>query len=786
MRRFFLLVMIAAIIMNLFPVKQTSAIEDDCTGIKIGQKIYWDGVELKPGQIGKLMILEDTPLYRFIDGELVIERILKKGSTYRIYNFKAEYLGVGGGYYVKRDKRIDYRTPSKQKLNAVKCANPKPEVPAKPPGNEGTLPPVVTPPPVELPPEKPKLEPINLGPQVSNLSTLASKAGMDQYGNAYLYIILHGTPSSLAVVDLNTNETRSSFSLANSTSAWAIEVDNNGTVWVGGTTNGNLYSYNPNTNEFKDHGDMLVGTAETTIQDLAVTNQYVYGSTAYGAAVFAFNKITGEREIIRSASFGKQFAKSLAAEEDDSYLYVSTGPLADLFKWDIKYDLKIPLAIDSYKSESYADKMKRIDDLLAVKFYPSKKANVYSYTKGTFLKEFMVDSRGFSSKEPTKNEFYYTYDGNFYAYNLSNGEIRNTNARLPRKRTALSLDFIQLKNNPSQNILTGLIDNEGTYYLYNPYTNIVITKKAILPSQPVNLHTLFMDPDKRHIYVNGFMTGGLTKFDSIERKGVQLGGVNQLESGIVMNGKLYGGAYPKARLIEITPNEFWDQSSIKELISLDKYSQERITAMAGYKNSHLFAGTYAQDSLKGGLLLDYDVTTGNYKAYEDYITNQSIISLLQDDEYMYGGTSIHSNYQRDQFTAKFFRFNPANPDEKEFFFLPMRTTMVMSLIKGPDGDIWGAADGTIFAYNPYLNKFRSVKLLNAISGRFSNAKLIAGKDGFVYGTMEGRLFRINPADLSYTILLDSGAYEIAQDGMGNIYYRNLANLYMIPIEELNQ
>ncbi|WP_053368310.1 hypothetical protein [Bacillus sp. FJAT-27245] len=269
MKRFFLLLIVFVMIINIFPINQANALELDCSGIKIGQKIYWDGVELKPGQIGKLFILNDTPLYKLTDGEWIIDKILKKESIYRIYNFKAEYLGVGGGYYVKRDKRIDYRTASKQKLNAVRCANPKPETPAPPPpspGSEGTPPPVV------VIPEKPKLEHDDLGPQVSNLSTLASRAGMDQSGNAFLYIILHGTPSSLAVVDVNTNETKSIFSLGNSTSAWAIEVDQNGTVWVGGTSKGHLYSYNPNLHEFKDHGDMLVGTADTTIQDLAVTH----------------------------------------------------------------------------------------------------------------------------------------------------------------------------------------------------------------------------------------------------------------------------------------------------------------------------------------------------------------------------------------------------------------------------------------------------------------------------------------------------------------------------------
>src|SRR4051812_49801329 len=49
-------------------------------------------------------------LYKFANGELTIEKVLKKGSTYRIYTFKPDYLGVGGGYYVNRDERVDYRS----------------------------------------------------------------------------------------------------------------------------------------------------------------------------------------------------------------------------------------------------------------------------------------------------------------------------------------------------------------------------------------------------------------------------------------------------------------------------------------------------------------------------------------------------------------------------------------------------------------------------------------------------------------------------------------------------
>ncbi|MEH7483912.1 transglycosylase SLT domain-containing protein [Neobacillus drentensis] len=90
-----------------------------CLQYHKGQKIYWNGAELKPGQIGRLTVLKDTSLVK-ADGTFV--RTLKKGEFYRIYNFKTGFVGVGGGLYVGRDTaKIKYETPSKAKLDAVKC-----------------------------------------------------------------------------------------------------------------------------------------------------------------------------------------------------------------------------------------------------------------------------------------------------------------------------------------------------------------------------------------------------------------------------------------------------------------------------------------------------------------------------------------------------------------------------------------------------------------------------------------------------------------------------------------
>lgn len=85
------------------------------------KKVYWDGIELKPGQIGRLFILKDTSLFSLKGDKQVFSRTLKANEKYRIYSFKPGMLDVGGGYYVSRDSKVRYETPSKAKLQAKEC-----------------------------------------------------------------------------------------------------------------------------------------------------------------------------------------------------------------------------------------------------------------------------------------------------------------------------------------------------------------------------------------------------------------------------------------------------------------------------------------------------------------------------------------------------------------------------------------------------------------------------------------------------------------------------------------
>ena len=105
---------------TLNPLGSKQSANNSCvTGTKT--KVWWDGIELKPGQIGRLMIKQNTPLYALRDGEKVFSRTLKAGEKYRIYTFKDDKVGVGAGLYVDRDNKITYQTPSKSKLALVNC-----------------------------------------------------------------------------------------------------------------------------------------------------------------------------------------------------------------------------------------------------------------------------------------------------------------------------------------------------------------------------------------------------------------------------------------------------------------------------------------------------------------------------------------------------------------------------------------------------------------------------------------------------------------------------------------
>ncbi|WML46844.1 CAP-associated domain-containing protein [Neobacillus sp. PS3-34] len=114
------LLLTAFFISSVMPAAKSNA-EDICSGIGPNTVVRWDNDELRIGQIGRLMVIHDTPLFKLEGDKKTTVRMLKAGEKYRIYAFKPGKLSVGGGLYVDRNTMIKYETPSQVKLAQLSC-----------------------------------------------------------------------------------------------------------------------------------------------------------------------------------------------------------------------------------------------------------------------------------------------------------------------------------------------------------------------------------------------------------------------------------------------------------------------------------------------------------------------------------------------------------------------------------------------------------------------------------------------------------------------------------------
>lgn len=86
----------------------------------VAKKVYWDGIELRKGQIGKITVNKPINIWKREGGKLKFSRVLNKGEQYRVYTYDSKFggqYGLGGGLFITNMKsHITYKTPPKAKL----------------------------------------------------------------------------------------------------------------------------------------------------------------------------------------------------------------------------------------------------------------------------------------------------------------------------------------------------------------------------------------------------------------------------------------------------------------------------------------------------------------------------------------------------------------------------------------------------------------------------------------------------------------------------------------------
>lgn len=438
---------------------------------------------------------------------------------------------------------------------------------------------------------------------------------------------------------------------------------------------------------------------------------------------------------------------------------------------------------DKYAENSFVYDLNLIGGKLFIKIDPGHQMIVMDPDTGTIEAEFVAYSHSPSAiASPDEKVAYYTYGSHLYEYHL---ETKTTNPVMigdnpaTLGQTAIGWDFVQLDDPDYPGpTLFGFIGNyEGKAFKYNLQTRALKVMTLPLPPQPTDIYNVASGPDG-NIYSNGYISGGVGVYSPDTGKLVRYtGGVGQSESIFTLGDKMYFGVYGDAKIYEYDPSQPWKANQNPRLLfSMQSESQNRPHAMTGSEEHHkLFIGTAPYYGQLGGAFAVYDTVTGEKQVYRNIVPNQSVISLAYKDGKVYAGTSIYGGDASVpvEKEAKLFVWDVATGKKiRETVPVPGETA-IGALLVGPDGNIWGFAQGTLFIYDPETGEviYREEKFpnLHYLTG---GVDLEIGLDGHIYGTAGGKFFKIDPADKKVTILRDSNSHFLAQDRMGNLYFKN--------------
>ena len=170
--------------------------------------------------------------------------------------------------------------------------------------------------------------------------------------------------------------------------------------------------------------------------------------------------------------------------------------------------------------------------------------------------------------------------------------------------------------------------------------------------------------------------------------------------------------------------------------------------------------------------------------HRNVVADQSVVSLAYADGIIVGGSSVSGGLgiEPKATEGKLFLWDPKT-NEKAFETSPVAgAKLVTGLIVGPDKNIWGVADGTLFIFDVSKRQVIFTKPLfppkaSARHAGWRDAAMLLHPDGNIYGTVSDKLFRLDPTTRNVTVLRDDNAQLIAIDNDGRLYFKDVADLW---------
>ncbi|AKD05378.1 hypothetical protein POKO110462_14890 [Pontibacter korlensis] len=621
----------------------------------------------------------------------------------------------------------------------------------------------------------------NLGPQLHSATLQGSAFIKAKGGKEYVYTVVRGRPAHLVGYNLATNELVADLPLENTDGSWAIVASSDGTLYVS-SAQGYLFRHQPGTQSLENLGIVLEG--EKLVWDVvAGKNGAIYGGTYPGCRIFRYHPKDGFEDISKGPVVeNQQYAQFLAYDDNTHKLYVAVYVGANVVEIDLSTGAKRELLPEHYQRNG------SIYNLKLVQTRTGTQLLVWLNNKGVGRETLVIDTQtgvlmgkmGSMEvrtllQEDKGSTIFYTVDSDLFR-----GNLKEALSVAPKQLLSFEGKAKAARWRNKQEV--ELFTSAGELIRHNTKTGKTSTISLQVPKQPIDIQSICYGPDKR-VWLSGYLAGGNAAYTPATGETVEYTGLIQSE-GMASQGKdLYFGVYPHAQLYRYDTRTPWNISKANPKLIQQVEGQSRPFAILSVDTlQKVYFGTVPNYGVLGGAITEYNTATEETVTYTNIVNKQSPVCLAYANGMVWGGTSISGGLgiSPSAKEGKLFCWDPVKR-ETVFETSPIAGIMaVTALVKGPDGNLWGMADGNLFVFDPVQRKvLRKRKVYEVPPKRthlWRDAFLVAHPSGKVYGTGGRKVFAIDPDTLNVEILRE-GLDLLTMDDEGVLYFRQGADLW---------
>lgn len=617
---------------------------------------------------------------------------------------------------------------------------------------------------------------VNLGPQITSSTIQGCAFTKMPNGASVVCVVMRGQPAKLVVFDLKSGEMLQRLPLEGAEGGWNACTSSDGSVYVGTDSNGHLYRWIPGESVAHDLGQPL--PEQKWVWDVCAGNDgEIFGGTYPGANVFRYHPKSGFTDVGHgTVAKGENYVRAIAFDPASGNVYAGVGSHAHLIEIDPKTGDKRDILPAEYHDKEFVYGLDVLGNQLYAMLSHGQTSLVMNLRKDHAVQAVLpsVTGQQIMTRDAKTGCIYYS----------SGPSVMRFDPAKPNDPPVEAFAAASVIGFTWEGPMLVAMNSYGAVTRFDPATGKSETTKFKLPKEPTPINQIELGPDGK-IWVGGYLSGGAAAFDPKTGTSEQFGNISQPEDICSVGNTLYFGVYPGARLVLYDTTKPWNakENNPRQFGDLGPENQSRPMAMLGVGElKKVYIGTVPEYGSLGGVLATYSIEQDKLMTHHDVVHDQSIVSLVYANGLIVGATSISGGLgiEPSQKEAKLFLWDPVK-EEKIFEATAVDgATAITGLFIGPDRNVWGLANGTLFIFDVTQRKVIQQHVL--FHGEYHkehiwrDAQFVLHPSGQIYGSASTQFFRLDPKTKKLTTLKE-GIGLCAMDRDGKLYFRDRTNLW---------